>query len=263
MLKLVSAVRFDGVVKSGRTLPCRLTCAHANGAKAELVTKFSSGCDRNVTALTMEAIAAMLACDLDLPVPEPFLVSLDDSFISTVSNDAALRTMSTSSRIAFGSRQLPPGFTTWPAHKSIPRDAVATAAEIFAFDALIANDDRRVTNPNCLFNGSSIAIFDHEMAFFMHGIIGWQPPWIRGALDSLRSPGRHVFTEQLRGRNLDFDRLAGAWLSIKDWRLEEYSEALPDAWRSADSDADRAIGHVGMVRDNIEQALDEVRRVLA
>jgi len=40
--------------------------------------------ETNSHALVMEAIAAMLAADLDLPVPEPFLVTLESEFIAGV-----------------------------------------------------------------------------------------------------------------------------------------------------------------------------------
>ena len=80
-----------------------------------------------------------------------------------------------SNPVAFGSKHLPPGYTSWPLGKSIPKDALVTAAEIFAFDVLIVNDDRRPENPNCLFSGSSLAIYDHEAALFTKGI------WVMGS----------------------------------------------------------------------------------
>ena len=45
------------------------------------------------------------------------------------------------------------------------------AAEILAFDTFIANPDRTVENPNCQSNGREFAIFDHELAFRMEGIL--------------------------------------------------------------------------------------------
>lgn len=100
------------------------------------------------------------------------------------------------------------------------------------------------------------------MAFFTEGIIGWQPPWTPGSLDTLRQAGRHLFYEQLRGKPLDLTRFSGAWLAISDARLAEYRGALPVAWEAALPQTDRALSHIGQVRDNIEQALQEVARVL-
>lgn len=36
MLSRVTAVRFDGRVQSGRTVPCRLTCEAADGTEVEV-----------------------------------------------------------------------------------------------------------------------------------------------------------------------------------------------------------------------------------
>lgn len=264
MLSHVTAVRFDGRVKSGRTAPCRLTCEAADGAEVEVVAKLSDGCDRKVTALVMEAIAALLAADLDLPVPEPFLVTLEPEFIAGLP-DATIAAMARrSSPLAFGSKHLPPGYTSWPVGKAIPKDALAMAAEIFAFDALTGNDDRRPANPNCLFSGASLAIYDHEMAFPPNeGIIGWRPPWEIGSLESYKQTRRHLFSEQLCGKALNFDRFAGAWLAVTDERLAAYRAALPEAWNSAGKYADQALGYIGQVRDNVDAALQEVRRALS
>lgn len=189
MLELVTAVRFDGRVSSGRTVPCRLTCETVGGDEVDVVAKLSKGCERGVAALCIEAISALLAADLDLPVPEPFLVSLVPEFIADLPVPKVAEMARRSSPIAFGSRHLPPGYTSWPVGKAIPREAVAIAAEIFSFDALIANADRRAENPNCLFSGAALAIYDHELAFITEGIIGWRPPWEIGSLESLRRPG--------------------------------------------------------------------------
>lgn len=228
-----------------------------------MVAKLSAGCDRGVGALAMEAIAGILAADLDLPVPEPFLVSLEHDFVAGIPDATVADIANRSSSIAFGSKHLPPGYTSWPVGKAIPKDVIQVAAEIFAFDALIVNDDRRPNNPNCLFSGNSLAIYDHEMAFFMNGIIGWHPPWQIGALESYRHPGRHLFSDQLRGRPLNLDRLKGAWLAITNNRLEVYRTALPPEWHDARISCDQALNHIGQVRDNIDLALGEIRRVLS
>lgn len=264
MLSHVTAVRFDGRAQSGRTVPCRLTCEAADGTEVEVVAKLSDGCDRKVTALVMEAIAAMLAADLDLPVPEPLLVVLEPEFIADMSDETVAAMARRSNPVAFGSKHLPPGYTSWPVGKAIPKDAIATAAEIFAFDALIVNEDRRTINPNCLFSGASLAIYDHEMAFPpTEGLIGWQPPWMIGSLASLKQTQRHLFSEQLCGKVVNFDRFAGAWLAVTDERLAAYRAALPDAWNVANQHAEQALLYIGQVRDNIEPALQEVRRALS
>jgi hypothetical protein len=70
VLDLVTASRFDRRTSSGKTWPCLLSCTRADGDETEVVAKFSAGCERQVGGLVAEAIAAILAADLDLPVPE-------------------------------------------------------------------------------------------------------------------------------------------------------------------------------------------------
>ena len=77
MLDMVIAVRFDRRMGTGKTKPMLLACTAPDGSDVEVVAKVSAGCERGVGGLVAEAIAAMLAADLDLPVPEPFLVRLD------------------------------------------------------------------------------------------------------------------------------------------------------------------------------------------
>lgn len=207
----------------------------------------------------------MLAADLDLPIPEPVLVEFDAEFIGLIrSRDAALvERIANSAPLAFGSSKLPPGFAPLPRGKSVPQTLRAGAAEIFAFDALIQNPDRRPENPNCLLDGRSLAIFDHELAFVIHGIIGWRPPWEVGGLDMIKGASRHVFFAELQGKPNDFSRMMGAWQAVSDARLHEYRQALPLAWADGGNVADEILGYVARVRDNIEPALAEVARVLS
>lgn len=264
MLDNVTAVRFDRRMGSGKTWPCLLSAQRANGDEIELVAKFSAGCERRLGGLVAEAIAALLAADLDLPVPEPLLVDFDGEFVELIRarDPAVAERVAQSVPVAFGSSKLPPGFTVLPKDKAIPQAARAQAIEILAFDALIQNPDRRVENPNCQFNGKDFAIFDHELAFVTQGIIGWQPPWQPGGLDWLKGPVRHVFYNELRGKAVDLTRFKGAWLALSDQRLHDYRQALPPAWTNDGGVADEALGYIAQVRDNIDAALAEVGRIL-
>lgn len=265
MLEQVTAVRFDKRITSGRTAPCLLTCVRENGEDVEVVTKFSAGLFRKEADLVSEALAAMLASDLDLPVPEPFLVSFDQEFVRLVHplDSVVAEKMEKSSRVAFGSSKLPPGFSTVLRDRPIPRALCAQAAEVFAFDALILNADRRPENANCLTNGREFAIIDHELAFLVEGVIGLKMPWEAGALETVRMNKTHLFLDGLIGKTVNFDRFAGAWQAITDERLQQYKSALPPEWAGADRTTDATLGYLAQVRNNIEPALAEVRRVLS
>jgi hypothetical protein len=101
------------------------------------------------------------------------------------------------------------------------------AAEIFAFDVLIQNPDRRresPNGPNLLWSDDEIYLYDHEQAFsFLMGVIGWKPPWMGGGTEFCRN---HVFIQQLTGIRHNFDRLSGALEALTDARLKEYVDAF-------------------------------------
>ncbi len=71
------------------------------------------------------------------------------------------------------------GFATWPVDHSIPAAMWQTAVDIFAFDALIQNPDRRYSNPNLFTKGDRVYIYDHEMAFSsLLDVLPTPEPWL-------------------------------------------------------------------------------------
>ncbi|MFZ3219952.1 MAG: hypothetical protein WA174_07955 [Rhodoferax sp.] len=72
MLIEVEAIRFDRAMATGKTKPILVACERSTGEEIEVVAKFTYGCNNSPEALVREAIAAILAKDLGLPVPEPY-----------------------------------------------------------------------------------------------------------------------------------------------------------------------------------------------
>ena len=60
----------------------------ADHSTVELVAKFSTGCEEKEVSLAREAIAACLACDLRLPIPEPFLVDVPTGWADGIADPA-------------------------------------------------------------------------------------------------------------------------------------------------------------------------------
>lgn len=262
MLDMVTATRFYREMTSGRTNPSLLSCLDRTDDDVEVIAKFSGGCDRGVDSLVTEAIAALLGIDLGLPVPEPFLVEVDQDFIDIITNELIKQQISGSVFVGFGSKKLPQGFYSWGASQKIPVDLLPLTAEIIAFDGLIQNPDRRPENTNCLSNGIDLAIFDHDLAFVTEGILFWKPPWESGGLDNLINAQNHIFFKQLKRKAINFDRLREAWSSVTDARLQEYENTLPAEWLGDGSTSVRILDYIRNVRDNIDEALLEVERLL-
>lgn len=264
MLDPVTAHQFLQRMGSGRTRPSLLTCSRQDGTDVEAVVKLSAGCELGTRALVAEALAALLAADLGLSCPEPFLVLVEARFAEIIP-DAEIRSLAgRSTGWNFGARRLPPGFATIPADRAIPVAQFKAAAEILAFDVFIANDDRRVCNPNCLVRGDELAIFDHEFAFFFDAIIGWKAPWQDGGIRlSAADPKQcHVFFEGIRRKKIDFSRLSAAFHAISPQRLEDYGEALPPDWCKGNDHARRILNYLSELIENIDTAINLLEEAL-
>ena len=266
MLKRVTAVEFVRQATRGRTKPSQLVCETADGETVEVYAKFSAGCDQREVNLTREVVAACLAADLELPVPEPFLIEIPPDWADTVQDDECRSRIKASSTIAFGSKLVTRQFSIWNSGTIISDTMLPTAAAIFVFDAIIQNPDRRSENPNCLVRGDQLRIIDHELALALDvPIIGWKPPWILGGLNSMETPGNHIFRAGLRRCTIDFGPIQNSWKALSDDRFAEYRSGIPAEWKSesVETSVERAMTHIGNARDNIEACLQEIRRVLA
>jgi hypothetical protein len=265
MLSTVTAIRFEKAVDTGRTRPGIFTCEDGDGNETELVLKFSAGCDLRERALVTEVLAALLAADLDLPVPEPFVVRVDSDLAATIPDHAIRERAERSLGWNFGSKKLPPGFSTVPVERPVPNALMSVACEVLAFDTFIANPDRTVANPNCLSNGRGFAIIDHEAAFFTEGIIGWKPPWDAGGIHlpkGLPPRSRHLFLEALRGESVELERLAGAFDLLTPARLAEYRTALPPAWIEKTPATDGILEYIQELKDHVEPAIQNLKEAL-
>lgn len=267
MLDSLTATRFDRRMIRGRTAPFLLEGETVAGDVVEVVTKFT-GPHLTVEGLVREAFGALLAADLGLPVPACYCVDLAPDFVAAVSSThpAYGAALAEAIPVGFGSAKLPPGFIAWMPERRLPTAMGQAAAEIYAFDLLIQNPDRRPENPNLQFKGDDFAIFDHEMALVTEGVLFWRPPWEAGALAATSAPARHVLYPPLRSSRPDFAWLIGAWEAVDDVRLSAYRAAIPPQWTptaQAAHTADAAIDFLRDLRHHIRPAMEEILRTLA
>lgn len=234
------------------------------GNETEVAAKLLGACDRGPPALISEAVAALLGRAVGLPIPRPYLIRIEPAFSAAVPDATVRKLTEASLGWNFASEWLPPGFMPLPVGKRCPEECGPVAAEIFAFDAIIQNPDRRPENPNCLLKRGQLMIFDHELAFSGRETIGWKPPWEPDSLESMRNaPGRHLFFDQLRGRTHDLDRLGNALKSLGQDRLAAIEGSLPRDWVAAAPDFVRSVfaylsnllGKIPEVFMRVEEAL--------
>ena len=262
MFECLEATRFDRVMTNGRTRPMLLLCDGPLG-EVELIAKFSEGC--SIGGLIREAMTAMLALDLGLPVPAPYLVQLSEEFIDTIPDATVAEFLRKGDRYGYGSSRLPDGYAAWiePAGK-MTSQMEQEALDIIAFDCWITNPDRHVKNHNLLSNGKSFAIFDHELALMTNLNLFWREPWQINALDGCRPPGEHVFFNHLRGRaSYPLERVGARFAALSDQRIDDYVSTLPPSWAAEADTVNAARGFIMSLRDNLAPADTELKRALS
>jgi hypothetical protein len=251
MLEVVEAVRYIKTMDSGRNSPVLLEVERKSGETLEVVAKLSSA-ECGTGGLVREAMASMLAADLKLPVAEPFIVNTGAAFIRSVVNDA-VRARFNSGIPAFGCKLvngMRQCFSAMPLNGSLTIEAGNT----FAFDGAILNADRLVTKPNCMTNGSSLLLIDHELSLNVHGR-GFlvQDPWTQGALTPMTmGPTEHLFFRRVKSEPLEFHAMLTELAGIVPARVHEYQNALPPQW-----DVDGLVpGIVSFLKDLISNAVN-------
>jgi hypothetical protein len=262
MFECVEAIRFDRKMGIGRTKPLLLVCDGPDG-EIEVIAKFSEGC--SVGGLIREAMTAMFALDLGLPVPLPYLVQLSADFIDSIPDSTVADFLRKGDRFGYGSRRLPDGYAAWiePAGR-MSAELEQEALNILAFDCWLTNGDRHTKNHNLLTNGKGFAIFDHELALMTNLNLFWKEPWQVKALDGARPPEEHVFFNHLRGRAAyPIDEVCARLAALRDQRVNDYASALPPSWAAEVQTVATARTFIMSLRDNLTAAGTELKRALS
>jgi len=220
MVQHLTAVQFTRFMASGRTSPSLIRCEDEFGAAAgDYVVKLRGSVQQ--TGLLRELLGSRLASHFSLSAPEPAFVTLEQSLVSLIANSdqAKAAIVNASVGLNFGSKAAI-GYSTWPVDRKIPAVVWQMAVDIFAFDALVQNPDRRFNNPNLLVNGDSILIFDHEIAFsFLLDIFPSPSPW---RLESQQYLADHVFYRQLKSQEIDLTGFTSRLMNLSDAVLDRF-----------------------------------------
>ena len=259
-VRRLKASAFMRRIQSGKTHPAVLMCEDVNSNNAgEFVVKLKGGIDAGVTGLTCELIASLLADELGLKVPTSAIIEIDPTIgtlLSSRDSDMA-RIIGRSASQNFGTEVLVGGYGVWPINKYLPASLRPSAGEIFAFDALIQNPDRKVNNPNLLWKGEEIFLIDHELAFsFLFRIGNSSEPWILEG-DAGVFLNEHVFYQELKGREVDLARFQGALGAISDEDLAGMVDQVPREWNN--ENVSRISNHLKGVRDHATDFVKQVK----
>lgn len=172
-----------------------------------VVKVFSQKNLQQIQSTNKEIYASVLAHQFDLKVPKPALVEVGSEIIAELQQDEAQK-----------DKELRPGFYYGCEYLNGPvnySDAMPESLldvwemeNVFAFDVLLRNVDRRVRKPNLFFKDKSIYLIDHELCLDINksfeeytDMDGWQ---------FINSESRkHIFLDHLRKANekeiIEFD----------------------------------------------------------
>lgn len=242
---------------SGRTAPLLCGCADQSGRHdGEFVVKFLS-----VKGALYELVGSRLATHFGILVPEPAAVHVEQEF-ADVANEH-LRKQIPPRKIGiglnFGSRIINP-MTTWLVDRVIPEAMFRDATNIFAFDALIQNPDRRVGNPNLFTQGDNIYVYDHEETSFSF-LLAISPSDERWNLEREDYLTHHVFYSRLRAKEIDLTDFGQRLKALTPEALTTIREEVPPEW--GHEDLKRIEGHLMKVQKNADKFVEQIRRRLA
>ncbi|PDT12928.1 HipA family kinase [Rhizobium sp. M1] len=268
MIRVADLIRFDRKTDNGRTEPLRVTVATADGEEHEAIMKLSSGAECSIEGLANEMLGSLLAADLGFPVNEPFLVQIAPDFAAIVPDIALRNRLLASSPVAFASMDAGKQWRRWSPSDKVRSGQIGLALAVLSFDAFIGNNDRSPINANLLVKDQSWRLIDHESAFrFRPKLFPRCEPWKTGNLELLKRYGEdseHIFTKQLAGRDdLDFTAIRTKWADLSDARLAQYEATLPEEWEEFRPIFAQAISHLKQVRDQIDNCIEELKRVLS
>lgn len=257
----VQAVEFVRLTGNGRTEPAILIVEDDDGNEIEVVAKLAAGCFEGVGSLACEAIASCLAADLGLRVPQPYFVHMLPGWVDTLLDTGWAAKVRAAPNVAFASRLISGGFSTWQARTSMSVPLTEMVARALAFDAGTENSDRSPANANCLQRGDEFYLIDHELCFPAH-MIGRPKPWFVGGLQDLVGVGKQIFVDALRKKAVDWTPVIDSWNGLSDAMIDGYGQALPAQWVAGKPVVARAEAQIKAARDNIVGLVAEIERVL-
>jgi hypothetical protein len=217
-LPRVVGCRYVVPLREGGSLPAVVD----TDADGSFVVKFR-GAGQGPRALVAEALVALIARALDLAVPRPAVVDLEDGFGRSEPDPEIQDILRGSVGANFGLEFLHGALAFDPAVDGALLTA-DQAADIVWLDAYVTNVDRTPRNTNLLVCGDRVWLIDHGASlFFHHRWSGWQ--------QRIQSPFPQIADHVLLSSAGDL-QAADARLrpQLDSARLATIVDSVPDEW---------------------------------
>lgn len=267
MIRTAEVIRFDRLAGHGRNNPLRVVVETADSEECEAVLKPAGWKELTTKSIVRETIATTVAGLLGIPVCEPFIVSCSQKMIDSIPDDTIRRDLQKCKWPAFASKHAGKQWRNWSRGDKIDLDRWEEALQVFIFDALVDNADRCWKNPNLLVSENHLRAIDHEFCFGFADLLGQiaLPPWRLGGLNWLTAGDQeNVLYRELKASGyLQYGDIQNSWAGLADDDLDAILEYLPTAWGDGKALARIAIQRVKDVRNNIDDCIKELKRVLS
>ncbi|MDP6037314.1 MAG: hypothetical protein QGG64_02080, partial [Candidatus Latescibacteria bacterium] len=231
--------------------------------KEYVVKLATSECGKG--GLLKELIASQLANYFGILCPSPAIVRVGLDFCQYIPETEAFRQVIQSPGAHFGCELFKGGFNTWSSNKPLPPKLKQSASDIFFFDMLIQNSDRRTENPNLLHRDNQLVIIDHEMAFsFLYDLTPSDQPW--QLRDQRRNDAeKHLFYQELKSNQPMIDVIGNNLSNLTDQDISTIVQSLPQEWVDDETDeqVNRIAQHLSAAKDHAEEFVAEIKEVLA
>jgi hypothetical protein len=164
LLSIYNQIQFvKKIEEGGSTHPWLVQVLTEEGVIPYVVKLFTTEQVEQYNPVLKEVLANKLATEFDLEVPEPALLELNENFVEGLNNDLREEISNRDKRTKFATRYIEdaPIFSLTLPEKSFERYEIEN---IYAFDFLINNVDRREIKPNLLVNDHTAYLIDHELS---------------------------------------------------------------------------------------------------
>lgn len=218
---------FRKLMSHGRNQPAVFHCDIPGGDARDYVVKFRHQLG---ASLASELIASLLAQALHLPVPAPAIVEIGTQLAK--SRRELPEELVLDPGPHFGCEMAVGGYVIFDGDIHIPAHLVELAFDIFAWDVIIQNEDRRREKPNMLTNGENFLIIDHELSLGFDQTIGSpREPWKLHGSRLVRDHVLRTIVHKNATAN-SFDSFLERLSRISDAHIDEIFATVPPEWQS-------------------------------
>jgi hypothetical protein len=235
-LPTIEALVPGDVLITGATQPnvIRGICEQTQ-SKGDYVVKFRAAQRMSPEASARELLAAFIAMELDFNVPAPAIINISSEFAELLRGQPNFQVANNSLGYNFGNEYMKEGYQMLIKGQKVPNELFGRLQDLFAFDILISNADRRVDKPNFLTNGKQELIFDHELAFGFSLILPSfrnHEPWL--IKDSEMEWIRHNYCYNLfKPKNLNFATFVAKFDALNQNFWEKALSLIPSEWKTS------------------------------